>query len=122
MLLVVLWVMVGEEVNEMQLAGWIGTTPIPGVSVPGWMGTWFSIFPNVETIAAQLGAVALVLGSYAAAQYVRVWRPAPPRGAGRPPRRAAAGRGRRRRAAARGAHRQRPLPLGLAGARACACG
>jgi high-affinity iron transporter len=75
MLLVVLWVMVGEEVNEMQLAGWIGTTPIPGVSVPGWMGTWFSIFPNVETIAAQVGAVALVLGSYLAAQYVRVWRP-----------------------------------------------
>jgi high-affinity iron transporter len=75
MLLVVLWVMVGEEVKEMQLAGWIGTTPIPGMSTPGWMGTWFSIFPNVETIAAQVLAVALVLGSYAAAQYVRVWRP-----------------------------------------------
>jgi len=75
MLLGVLWVMVGEEVNEMQLAGWIGTTPIPGVHVPGWMGTWFSVFPNVETVLAQLLAVALVLGSYAAAQYVRVWRP-----------------------------------------------
>jgi high-affinity iron transporter len=75
MLLVVLWVMVGEEVNEMQLAGWIGTTPVPGVSVPGWMGTWFSIFPNVETIAAQLGAVALVLGSYASTQYFPFWCP-----------------------------------------------
>jgi high-affinity iron transporter len=75
MLLVVLWVMVGEEVNEMQLAGWIGTTPIPGVSLPGWMGTWFSIFPNVETIVAQLVAVGVVVGSYFAAQYVRVWRP-----------------------------------------------
>ncbi len=75
MLLVVLWVMVGEEVNEMQLAGWIGTTPIPGVSLPGWMGTWFSIFPNVETIVAQVAAVALVVGSYCAAQYMRVWRP-----------------------------------------------
>jgi high-affinity iron transporter len=75
MLLVVLWVMVGEEVNEMQLAGWISTTPIPGVSVPGWLGTWFSIFPNVETIVAQLLSVALVLGSYFAAQYVRVWGP-----------------------------------------------
>ena len=31
MLCVVLFVMVGEEVNEMQLAGWIGTTSI-GVS------------------------------------------------------------------------------------------
>ncbi len=37
MLLVVLFVMVGEEVNEMQLAGWIGTTPI-GISLPGWTG------------------------------------------------------------------------------------
>jgi len=75
LLVVVLWVMVGEEVNEMQLAGWIGTTPIPGISVPGWLGTWFSIFPNVETIAAQVVAVTVVIGSYFAAQYVRVWRP-----------------------------------------------
>ncbi len=75
MLLVVLWVMVGEEVNEMQLAGWIGTTPIPRVTLPGWMGTWFSIFPNVETIVAQVTAVGVVVGSYFAAQYMRVWRP-----------------------------------------------
>ncbi len=74
MLLVVLVVMVGEEVNEMQLAGWIGTTPI-GVSVPGWAGEWFSIFPNVETVVAQVLAVALVVGSYFGAQYLRVWRP-----------------------------------------------
>jgi high-affinity iron transporter len=75
MLVVVLWVMVGEEVNEMQLAGWIGTTTIPGMNVPGWAGTWFSVFPNVETIAAQIFALVLVLGSYAGAQYLRVWRP-----------------------------------------------
>jgi high-affinity iron transporter len=75
MLVVVLWVMVGEEVNEMQLAGWIGTTNISWMHIPGWAGTWFSIFPNVETFAAQFGAVIIVLGSYVAAQYVRVWRP-----------------------------------------------
>ena len=74
LLVVVLFVMVGEEVNEMQLAGWIGTTPI-GVNVPGWAGEWFSIFPNVETIAAQVFAVVAVVGSYFLAQYVRVWRP-----------------------------------------------
>jgi high-affinity iron transporter len=95
MLVVVLWVMVGEQVNEMQLAGWIGTTNIPGLSLPGWAGTWFSIFPNVETIVAQVLALALVVGSYVGAQYVRVWRPrrrgeqgariadAPPAGSGR---------------------------------------
>jgi high-affinity iron transporter len=74
LLVLVLFVMVGEEVNEMQLASWIGTTGI-GVSVPGWLGQWFSLFPNVETIAAQLLAVGVVVGSYLAAQYVRVWRP-----------------------------------------------
>jgi high-affinity iron transporter len=74
MLLGVLFVMVGEEVNEMQLAGWIGTTPI-GVGIPGWAGQWFSIFPNVETVVAQVAAVAFVLGSYVGAQYLRVWRP-----------------------------------------------
>jgi high-affinity iron transporter len=74
MLCLVLLVMVGEQVNEMQLAGWIGTTPI-GVQLPGWMGTWFSIFPNVETIVAQTGALALVLGSYFLSQHLPVRRP-----------------------------------------------
>ena len=74
MLVVVLFVMVGEEVNEMQLAGWIGTTNI-GIHIPGWAGQWFSLFANVQTIAVQALAVAIVLGSYVAAQYLRVWRP-----------------------------------------------
>jgi high-affinity iron transporter len=75
MLLFVLLVSVGEEVNEMQLAGWIGTTEIHGLSIPGWMGTWFSLFNNWETFIGQAIALLLVLGSYFAAQYVRVWRP-----------------------------------------------
>jgi len=75
LLLFVLLVSVGEEVNEMQLAGWIGTSPIAGVRFPSWMGTWFSLFDNWETVAGQALALALVLGSYAGAQYLRVWRP-----------------------------------------------
>jgi high-affinity iron transporter len=67
MLAAVLVVMVGEEVNEMQLAGWIGTTTIGWMHIPGWAGTWFAIFPNVETFAAQGIALVAVLGSYAAA-------------------------------------------------------
>jgi high-affinity iron transporter len=68
-------VSVGEEVNEMQLAGWIGTTEIPGLYIPGWMGTWFSLFNNWEAFIGQFIALALVIGSYVLAQYVRVWRP-----------------------------------------------
>jgi high-affinity iron transporter len=75
LLVFVLFVMVGEEVNEMQLAGWIGTTNISWLHIPGWAGTWFSLFPNVQTLVAQGLALALVLGSYVAAQEVRVWRP-----------------------------------------------
>ena len=75
MLLLVLLVQVGEEVNEMQLAGWIGTTTIGWLHIPGWMGTWLSIFPNWETFAGQFIALLLVVGSYLAAEYARVWRP-----------------------------------------------
>jgi high-affinity iron transporter len=39
------------------------------------MGTWLSLFNNWETFAAQFLALLLVIGSYVAAQYLRVWRP-----------------------------------------------
>jgi high-affinity iron transporter len=70
MLGVVLLVMVGEQAQEMQLAQWIGTTPIPSLEgvIRPWMGLWFSIFPTVETLVAQGIAAALVLGSYAVVQ------------------------------------------------------
>ena len=75
LLLSVLLVSVGEEVEEMQLAGWIGTTTIHWLHIPGWMGTWFSLFNNWETFIGQFIALLLVLGSYVGAQYLRVWRP-----------------------------------------------
>lgn len=65
MLTGVLFVMVGEEVNEMQLAGWIGTTNIPGLQgTPAWAGLWFSVFPNVQTFVGQAAALLLVGGAY----------------------------------------------------------
>ena len=70
----VLLVMVGESVQELQQAGWIGTTSLH-IALPGWMGLWFSIFPNVQTIAAQAIAAVLVIGSYFLAEELRVRRP-----------------------------------------------
>ena len=66
MLGVVLLVMVGEQVQEMQLAHWLPTTMIPAVArhLPAWVGLWFGVSPTVEGIAAQSVAAALVLGSY----------------------------------------------------------
>jgi len=68
MLGVVFLVMVGEQAQEMQLAHWIPTTTIPALEklIPDWMGLWFSLFPTVETIAAQAVAAAVVVGSYVA--------------------------------------------------------
>jgi high-affinity iron transporter len=70
MLGLVLFVMVGEQGQEMQLAQWIPTTRIPWLvdKIPGWMSLWFSIFPTVETLAGQAIALVLVLGSYFVAQ------------------------------------------------------
>ena len=66
---VVLLVMVGEEAQEMQLAHWISRTDISWLTnvIPVWMGMWFAVFPTYETMAAQLVAAILVVGSYYAA-------------------------------------------------------
>jgi high-affinity iron transporter len=71
---IVLFVMTGETVQEMQQAGWIPTTRIP-VWIPGWASLWFSVIPTVETMVSQVLAVVLVVGSYGLYQYLRVWRP-----------------------------------------------
>jgi len=67
---VVLLVMVGEQAQEMQLAHWISTTPVPSLvrMIPRWAGLWFSVFPTYETLIAQAIAAVLVVGSYYAAR------------------------------------------------------
>jgi high-affinity iron transporter len=66
MLGAVLLVMVGEQAQEMQLAHWIPTTTLTGLApyVPAWAGLWFSVFPTVQTLAAQAIAATIVIGSY----------------------------------------------------------
>jgi high-affinity iron transporter len=66
---IVLIVMVGEQVQEMQQANWIRTTTL-NINMPGWLLTWFSIYPTVESLAAQVGIVAFVIGSYYLARRV----------------------------------------------------
>jgi high-affinity iron transporter len=66
MLGAVLMIMVGEQAQEMQLAHWLPTTRIPWLTniIPAWMGLWFSVFPTLQTLAAQAVAGVLVIGSY----------------------------------------------------------
>ena len=70
----VLLVMIGEEAQEMQLAGWISTTPV-SLPIPDWAALWFAVIPTVETLAAQAIGAVLVIGSYFLARYFSVWRP-----------------------------------------------
>ncbi|WP_067623688.1 FTR1 family iron permease [Alicyclobacillus acidiphilus] len=70
MLGVVFEIMVGEQVNEMQLANWIPTHTF-GVNIPAWAGTWFSVFNNWETVIAQIIAAIFIIGSYYAARMER---------------------------------------------------
>ena len=70
----VLLVMVGETIQELQLAGWLPTTSV-GVTFPGFVNLWFATFPTVEGLVAQAVAAALVIGSYFLAEHVRVRAP-----------------------------------------------
>ncbi|MGA7398311.1 MAG: FTR1 family protein [Solirubrobacterales bacterium] len=65
----VLFTMVGTTVRTMQGVGWLPIHPID-VQIPLWMGNWLGVFPSVETLAAQIGAMAFVIGSYYAAGWV----------------------------------------------------
>jgi high-affinity iron transporter len=69
----VLLVMVGEQAQEMQLAHWVSTTPIPSLEnvIPDWAGLWFAVFPTYETLIAQGLAAIVVIGSYFAARRIR---------------------------------------------------
>jgi high-affinity iron transporter len=62
----VLLVMVGEQVQEMQQANWLGTHDIGWLAprVPDWAGLWFGFFPNWESVIGQGVAFVLVVGSY----------------------------------------------------------
>ncbi len=66
----VLVVLVGNTVRTLQGVGWLSITPLD-VEFPLWMGTWLGVFPTVETLLAQVGALAFVIGSYFAAEWYR---------------------------------------------------
>ena len=66
----VLVVLVGNTMRGLQGVGWLPITPLD-LELPLWTGTWLGVFPTVETLCAQGGALAFVLGSYFAAERLR---------------------------------------------------
>jgi high-affinity iron transporter len=71
---VVLVVMVGGSARTMQDVGWLSSTPM-GVRFPGWWARWFELVPTWETVGAQVLAAGVVIGSYFAAEQLKVRRP-----------------------------------------------
>jgi high-affinity iron transporter len=71
---VVLVVMVGGSARTLQDIGWLSATPV-GVRFPDWWARWFEVVPTWETVGAQAFAAVAVIGSYFAAEYLKVRRP-----------------------------------------------
>jgi high-affinity iron transporter len=71
---VVLVVMVGQTARTMQGTGWLPITPLDW-EIPPSLGLWMGIFPSVETLLAQVAAIAFVIGSYFVATEIKVKRP-----------------------------------------------
>ena len=71
----VLVIMVGGTAHTFQELGWLPETEVLTGVIPYWLTEWFKVYPTVETLALQLLAVAVVIGSYFLAEYIRVTRP-----------------------------------------------
>ena len=70
----VLVVMIGGTAATFQDLGWLPKHDL-GIAIPNWAGRWFEVYPTVETIAVQVTAAAFVIGSYFAAERMKVRRP-----------------------------------------------
>jgi high-affinity iron transporter len=71
---VVLVVMIGGTALSFVELGWLPRHDTP-FKLPEWLGAWFEMYSIWETLAAQALAAAFVVGSYYAAEYVKVKRP-----------------------------------------------
>jgi high-affinity iron transporter len=70
----VLVVMIGGTALSFQDLGWLPRHETP-FTVPEWMGSWFEMYSTWETLGAQVLAALFVVGSYYAAEQVKVKRP-----------------------------------------------
>jgi high-affinity iron transporter len=71
---VVLVVMIGGTALSFQDLGWLPEHRTP-FTVPTWMGSWFEMYSSWETLGAQLLAALFVIGSYYAAERMKVRAP-----------------------------------------------
>jgi len=68
---IVLVTMVGKTVHVMQAVGWLGITPIKGLTFPYWAGLWFGLYATWQGLILQVSAAVFVLGSYFGAEWLQ---------------------------------------------------
>jgi len=68
---IVLVTMVGKTVHVLQAVGWMGITPIKGVTFPYWAGLWMGLYATWQAIGWQIAAISFVLGSYFGAEWLQ---------------------------------------------------
>ena len=71
---VVLVVMIGGTALSFVDLGWLPRHDTP-FTLPQWLGAWFEVYSVWETLTAQALAAGFVVGSYYAAEYLKVTRP-----------------------------------------------
>jgi high-affinity iron transporter len=71
---VVLVVMIGGTALSFQQLGWLPSHATP-FTVPEWMGSWFEMYSTWETLGIQVLAGLFVIGSYYAAERMKVKAP-----------------------------------------------
>ena len=83
---VVLVSFVGTASRSMQTVGWLPVHQLVAASWPAWLGKWFGVYNSWETVAFQIGAALLVLGTWRVSRW-RAKRAAAKRGGdyGSPP-------------------------------------
>jgi high-affinity iron transporter len=69
----VLAVMTGVTVQNLQGLGWVPTTPI-GIELSLTWGRWLGLYPSWEGVGAQVAALLVVYGSYALARAMQAHR------------------------------------------------
>jgi high-affinity iron transporter len=67
----VLAIMTGTTVHAMQGLGWVAITDTP-FRTPFWATTWLGLYPTWQTIGAQLGSLAFVIGSYTVSRQLQL--------------------------------------------------
>lgn len=64
LVMIVLFTFLGSTTRLFQTVGWLPVHPVPGLSLPNWMGVWFGIYPTWEGILMPFMAFAYVLGAW----------------------------------------------------------